>query len=295
MDGLACRLDAIGGYSIPNNRPLGALLYADDILLIDKTSATRDAKIKAIQEAGQEWGAEVNVRKLQWTTVGNADVAPPTVQNVEVPPTKTIRYLGANVTPSGVTQATQPKQLSLAHRSIEAVVHSEGTLPPLMAVHLIRAVGYAQVADATDVTLPDLGELSKQWAKVLARIHGAHFAGHFHRVDIQRDYGLLYHPLYWQLKLLIRRTHRQHISSDFLTQGSGLLRATTSERFYDKENELLAIGGLSREDIIDSDLNVAECVSRATRGFMARKEERKEEDNEKAKAILSNNHDQSDS
>eukprot|EP00920_Eleutheroschizon_duboscqi_P038453 GHVT01092176.1.p1 GENE.GHVT01092176.1~~GHVT01092176.1.p1 ORF type:complete len:289 (-),score=22.60 GHVT01092176.1:1287-2153(-) len=128
------------------------------------------------------------------------------------------------------------------------MAHPRHGLPPYHCCALLRAVGWAQVSYGAEVALPELRGTAQAWARALKRIQGGRFPGHHHRVEMQRECGLLHHPVYWMMKRCIRWISKEAGADDELLTKTLMLCEPTETLAARRMRAILHIGGLTEEE-----------------------------------------------
>ena len=229
MNDLALRLGGAGG-AVVGEQEVGTLLYADDILLVDDSVASSEARCRLTKEWVEEWGGAIHPRKTQWLEVNAATSSPaPAVQ--EGPNSGgAIDFLGVTITPNGIKPKVGPGVFANMLSAAGSTMEVRG-LAPAPALQTIRSVAWAQVSHGSVVTLPCAVNLTNKWLGSARQVLCT-FA-RVHRAELIRELGLLYHPVAWLCRAVIR-----FYGSALTTAGDPVLKRVLSEIVGSPEHPL---------------------------------------------------------
>jgi len=195
MNDLARRLDD-SGYRLGGGDVLGLLLYADDILLVDSSLSSSDSRIRVVEDWMREWGGKLNSLKTQCISINfGEDASPPRVggSHVGAAERAKVKYLGAHITRDGVVPCNPPDEF-LRHTARLYSLSANG-LPPAVVLSVLYAKAWPRVALGLEVCLPDLSTYCRAWQRAARRVLQTYHTSH--GAEVQRDLGLLNHPVWW--------------------------------------------------------------------------------------------------
>lgn len=199
MNDLARRLEGTG-YTLSTGTAIGALLYADDILLLGDHKEIMEQNLTLTKEWLKEWGGELNEAKTENLEFKNTDYLLPKRQNTGSIGNNIVNYLGMHITHDGVVPKIGKEELLKDLGSIYAVTDIDA-LSPALALQIIRSISWTKISLGFAVALPETTTYVRYWHRVARRIF--HAFDCTHGVEIQKELGLLYHPLYWICKDII--------------------------------------------------------------------------------------------
>jgi hypothetical protein len=199
MNDLALRLAGAGGYAI-SGLQLATLLFADDILLADDDALSSAERCRLAKGWVEEWGGEVHPKKTQWLDI-NATPSPGPGGLEAEDQGRAIDYLGVVLTPKGIKPKVGREVFSDTLRAIRCTIETRG-LAPAPALQILRSVAWAKIAHGAAVTLPCAAELTSAWLATARQVLCTF--KQVHRAEVLRELGLLYHPVTWLCKAVIR-------------------------------------------------------------------------------------------
>lgn len=188
------------GYTLSDGRVIGSLLYADDILLLDEDLESSEERCRLTKGWLQEWGGQINSGKTQWLDTSSHQSPPPLEPSSSLT-SGVIDYLGMHITSKGIRPKVEPEELFACAGSLTAISRADG-LPPATVLATIRAVGWPKVALGLTVALPELCVYVRRWQAVGRQVLCTYRRAH--GVEVQRELGLLYHPVYWMCRALVQ-------------------------------------------------------------------------------------------
>jgi hypothetical protein len=201
MNDLAVRLkDA--GFHLTGGAFVGSLLYADDILLLDRSASDSDSRCRIVQDWVHEWGGQLNAAKTQWLTINpSSDRAGPTIEG-SLPSNgdESVDYLGSLITQHGVKLKYSSGEFAVALQKCSALTRLDG-LPPTQCLQMIRAIAWPRISLGMNVVAPDPAHFVRKWHEVARGILATYNS--VHGAEMQRELGYLYHPLWWMIKALV--------------------------------------------------------------------------------------------
>lgn len=193
MNDLALRLSG-GGYEVDGTN-LGTPLLADDILLLDPNSDSSETRCQLTQEWVEEWGGEINSQKTQWIDINTkASPTPFDTQSSTICRGRTIDYLGVIITTTGIKPKINADEFLKTWKAIRSTMSVRG-LSPGASLQVLRTLAYGRVSHGVVVTLPCAAELTNNWLRAARQILCTY--EQVHRWEVQRELGLLYHPIAW--------------------------------------------------------------------------------------------------
>jgi hypothetical protein len=148
----------------------------------------------------KEWGGELNEEKtesIEWNTLH----IPAAKRQYTISKENTvINYLGMHITRDGIVPKIEKEDLLKDLGNIYAISNIDA-LSPAMVLQIIRSISWTKISIGFAIVLPETTTYVRYWHRVTRRIlrtfdctHGA---------EIQKELGLLYHPLYWICKDII--------------------------------------------------------------------------------------------
>ena len=198
MNDLALRLAGAGGYSV-GSQQLGTLLYADDILLVDDSLDSSESRRRLTREWVEEWGGAIHPTKTQWI-----DVTTSSTRSGELAASdqgRAIDFLGVILTPKGIKPKVGAEAFADTLRAVRCTMEIRG-LAPAPALQILRSVAWTKIAHGAAVTLPCAAKLTSSWLAAARQVLGTF--KQVHRAEVQRELGLLLHPVAWLCKAVIR-------------------------------------------------------------------------------------------
>ncbi len=168
------------------------LLYADDILIIDRDPTSHLRRASLVRDWISSWGGEVNERKTQALAINCPG------------PKLPVRYLGVLLSPKGVVPRTSTALFRTDSKARAGLAHANG-LPPAVQLNIAKAVSWSALSYAYEAIPPAatlLGQLTKGW-HLAARETLATFQTAA-SVEIARELGPCSTPLYWLSERIIR-------------------------------------------------------------------------------------------
>ena len=199
MNDLTLRLGGAGGTAV-GGQELGTLLYADDILLVDDDVASSEARCRLTKEWVEEWGGAIHPTKTQWLDINATSSTGPGVCSGPAHG-GAIDYLGVVLTPQGVKPKCGPEVFASVLSAVRSTMETRG-LAPATALQVLRSVAWAKVAHGAAVTLPCATTLTNKWLAAARQVLCTF--KRVHRAELVRELGLLYHPVAWLCRAIIR-------------------------------------------------------------------------------------------
>ena len=200
MNDLSLRLSG-GGYSV-KGIGLGTPLLADDVLLLDKNSAASEQRCQLAKEWVAEWGGEIHPNKTQWLDINSATSPTPFSIEISNPSRgRSIDYLGVTITTTGLKPKVGADEFLKTWKQLRCTMEVRGQ-PPGVALQVLRTLAYQKVNHGSAVTLPCAADLTNSWLRAAKQILCTY--EQVHRVEVQRELGLLYHPIAWLCWNVIR-------------------------------------------------------------------------------------------
>jgi hypothetical protein len=199
MNDLSLRLGGAGG-CVVNGQELGTLLYADDILLADDSMDSSESRCRLAKEWAEEWGGAIHPAKTQWLDI-NATNSPPPGVHGGTGQGGVIDFLGVILTPQGVKPKVGPEVFADMLRAVSSTMEPRG-LAPAPALQTLRSVAWAKAAHGAVVTLPCGAALTNKWLAAARQVLCTF--KQVHRAEMVRELGLLYHPVAWLCRGVIR-------------------------------------------------------------------------------------------
>ena len=199
MNDLSLRLNGAGGYRV-RGVELGNLHFADDILQLDEGVNPSEDRLRLTKAWVEEWGGEIHPAKTQWLDVNNSGYPGPgglSLSNGGC----AIDYLGVTLTPMGVKPAIGGEVFAHTLRSVCSTMETRG-LAPAPALQILRSVAWAKLNHGAAVTLPDGAKLTWSWLRAAREVLCTF--KQVHRAEMIRELGLLYHPIAWLCRTVIR-------------------------------------------------------------------------------------------
>ena len=105
------------------------------------------------------------------------------------------------LTPKGVKPKVGPEVFANVLTAVRCTMESRG-LPPAVALQSLRSVAWAKVAHGAVVTLPCAATLTNKWLTAVRQVLCTF--KRVHRAELVRELGLLYHPVAWHCRAVIR-------------------------------------------------------------------------------------------
>lgn len=190
-----------GGYSLTDGTILGTLLYADDILLLDKDSSESEIRCQLARGWVEEWGGQIHPGKTQVLSINcRVTTAPFSRGETPLAPDPAIDYLGMHITKHGVVPKVQARELLATLEKVTALTRMDA-LAPATALQIAQTVGWPKVALGFPIALPDITMYVRMWHRVARNVFSTYDITH--GAEIQRELGVLNHPVYWACKATI--------------------------------------------------------------------------------------------
>jgi hypothetical protein len=199
MNDLSLRLDGAGGYRVCGVE-LSNLHFADDILQLDEGVDSSERRLRLTRAWVEEWGGEIHPGKTQWLDV-NATGRPGPEGLSPNNGGGAIDYLGVILTPTGVKPAVGREVMAETLRRIRTTMVTRG-IAPAPALQILRSVAWAKLSHGAAVTLPDGATLTFSWLRAAREVLCTF--NQVHRAEVMKELGLLYHPLAWLCRAVIR-------------------------------------------------------------------------------------------
>lgn len=223
MNDLALRLGGAGG-AVVGTQELGTLLYADDILLVDDSVDSSESRCRLTKEWVEEWGGAIHPAKTQWLDINVATSSPTPGVQEGANPGGSIDFLGVTLTPTGVRPKVGPEVFANMLSAVRSTMEVRG-LAPAPALQCLRSVAWAKLAHGAVVTLPCAANLTTKWLGAARQVLCTF--KRVHRAEVIRELGLLYHPVTWLCRAVIRfygtalTTARDPVLKRVLTEALG--------------------------------------------------------------------------